>query len=703
MGSNWENISLAHEPEDLIVSTGPQPERNDLSFESLKRIDALCIRFETELKEGKRPKREEYLVLSEEKEQAVLEQELSKLEEYYLRGTNQQKTTKKQDSDDCQIDIGIGFEVTQSEGDRTTNIQTGFPTIPGYRIVNELGKGASGTVFKAIQLALNREVAIKVFNRLVHSDYEERSVAEKEAEKLAKLNHSNIVRIFDFGEYRDYSYFSMELVEGGDLRKKLKAKPFPIRSAVEVIETISQALQEAHQEGLAHRDLKPANILLTNEGEPKIADFGLAKWTEMGQTATMTGMIKGTPNYMAPEQARGENSKVTSRTDVWALGVILYEMLTRQLPFSGKDTQEIFTEIKSKAPASLRSLCSEIDYSLEAIVLKCLEKDPLWRYKTSGDLAVDLRCWLEGKLLPSRADSRLRKVGRFIHFNRIKLLASIGLLAVVLTSWIGITLTSSAYVAKQLADSLAAGRPVTLIPETGSSVLSKWRTSGEGAKYETLRDGTFRIHSTIGLSLLELLPDPGLDSYRFRAQMRHDHSEIQGGIGLYFGHQEIKTPEGIVHLFVQLTFNDVRSESEGLPEEMRKLPEARKRNPVFFKPRIWSDPNYGAEWDLFGTGPDPDLVEVSGIRGDRWRDLTIEVRASDIRAYWEKVIPVGDPFRRIEIDKAFIEMKETRLKAKPNAKSLLALEAKFNPKGGLGIYVREGSVAVRNVVVEPLN
>jgi serine/threonine-protein kinase len=210
--------------------------------------------------------------------------------------------------------------------------RTALPQIPGYEVQGELGRGGMGIVYRAWHLRLNRPVALKMLLAGAYAQPEERQRFLREAEAVAALHHPNTVQVHNAGEVEGRPFFTMELIEGGSLARQIQGAPQPARQAAALVATLADAVQAAHQSGIVHRDLKPGNILLTREGTPKVTDFGLARRLEGGGGLTLSGVPVGTPSYMAPEQARGDNRAVGPATDVYALGAILYEMLTGRPP-----------------------------------------------------------------------------------------------------------------------------------------------------------------------------------------------------------------------------------------------------------------------------------------------------------------------------------------------------------------------------------
>lgn len=280
-------------------------------------------------------------------------------------------------------------------------------SIPGYEILEEVGRGGMGVVFRARQVALNREVALKM---VLNGEYATPEAARRfraEAEAVARIQHPNIVQIFDVGEWNGLSYLSLELCSAGSLATRLRRQPMLPREATQLVLTLARAVHAIHQQHIVHRDLKPANVLLTEDGKPKISDFGLARrLDQVGQTHT--GAVMGTPNYMAPEQARGDTKHVGPAADIWALGVILFECLTGRPPFQGTSTIDTLNQVLNQNAPGPRSFNQKVDRDLETICLKCLEKEQVKRYATAAELADDLECYLGGE--PVRA----RRVGNVV-------------------------------------------------------------------------------------------------------------------------------------------------------------------------------------------------------------------------------------------------------------------------------------------------
>jgi len=290
--------------------------------------------------------------------------------------------------------------------------------IPGYRIVKTLGKGGMGVVYQAQDLKLPRLVALKMIKSGADADEKEKRRFQAEAAAVARLVHPHIVQIHEIGVHAGEPYFVLEFVEGGTLAQKMKSNLLSPRQAAEIIMPLAKAVQAAHQRGIIHRDLKPANVLLTVEGSPKITDFGLAKHLDADQALSHTGDIMGTPCYMAPEQAFGRIQDIGPASDVYALGAILYEMLTGRPPLKGANSQETFELVRHHDPVPPRKLQPKIARDLETICLKCLQKEACRRYTSSLELAQDLERFLAGEAILARTEGVLAKLARRVRRNR---------------------------------------------------------------------------------------------------------------------------------------------------------------------------------------------------------------------------------------------------------------------------------------------
>jgi tetratricopeptide (TPR) repeat protein len=314
--------------------------------------------------------------------------------------------------------------------------------VAGCEVLEVLGRGGMGVVYRAWQPGLNRVVALKMILAGAHASPAATARFRAEAEAVARLQHANIVQVFRLDEHDGLPCLVLEYVPGGTLAHGLDGTPLPPRRAAETAEILARAMHYAHGQGVVHRDLKPANVLLAADGTPRIADFGLAKLLEGAREAlTRTGEVLGTPSYMAPEQAGGP-ARVGPAADVYALGAILYEMLTGRPPFRAETAQETLRQVVAEEPVPPGRLRPRLSRDLETICLRCLEKAPVKRYASAGDLADDLRRYLDGRPIRAR---RVGPVGRLARWAgrrpavaaltaAVALLAAAGVVGLVLSS-----------------------------------------------------------------------------------------------------------------------------------------------------------------------------------------------------------------------------------------------------------------------------
>jgi len=303
-----------------------------------------------------------------------------------------------------------------------------------YELLEEVGRGGQGVVFRARQKSLNRTVALKVISLGQWASKAHLKRFRREAEAAANLDHPCIVPIYEVGERDGSCYFSMKFVEGGQLDEVVRRKPMSTRQAAELIAKVARTVHYAHEHGIVHRDIKPGNVLLDAEGEPHLTDFGLARLVESESTVTRTMEVMGTPSYMAPEQAAGNNAAVSSATDVYGLGAVFYELLTAHPPFAGGTSYQTIRLLLDTEPRPPRLLNPKIDRELSTICLKCLEKDPKRRYASALALAEDLEHWLKHEPICAKRSGFFTQARKWVRRNptRALLVASLIALAAAL-------------------------------------------------------------------------------------------------------------------------------------------------------------------------------------------------------------------------------------------------------------------------------
>ncbi len=317
----------------------------------------------------------------------------------------------------CLLETGLGPDETDAEGNRETAPSLLSMGFGDYELLEQIGRGGQGVVFRARQQSLNRIVALKVIalGRWATPAHIKRF--RREAEAAAGLDHAGIAPIYEVGEREGSCYFSMKFIEGGQLDEVVRRVPMSLQQSAELIARVARTVHYAHEHGMLHRDIKPGNILIDAKGEPHLTDFGLARLIESESTITRTVEVMGTPSYMAPEQAVGNNAAVTQATDVYGLGAVLYQLLTGHPPFAGGTTYETIKQVLETEPRAPRQWNRKVDRDLSTICLKCLEKDPRRRYASALGLAEDLERWLKHEPVRARRAGWLTRTRKFARRN----------------------------------------------------------------------------------------------------------------------------------------------------------------------------------------------------------------------------------------------------------------------------------------------
>ncbi|MGO9924137.1 MAG: protein kinase domain-containing protein [Isosphaeraceae bacterium] len=435
-----------------------------LPVEDLRYIDAVCDRFEVACRAGESPDLSSYLALAPEQVREPLFRDLLRLDlDYRLeRGECPSAHEYRQRFPElCKVvDAVCASELNRRvscstrqppcavpSGNTTVSVVAGADTAgaedfrlhqpqgfgaAGYEILEELGRGGMGVVYKARQVALDREVALKVIKTGGFATEAELLRFQNEAEAVAQLDHPQIVPIYEVGQIEGLPYFSMKLITGTSLDKRLAEFAGNPRASARIVAIAATALHHAHQRGILHRDLKPANILLDEHDEPHVTDFGLAKRIGADGELTQTGSLMGTPSYMAPEQASQARGALSTATDVYGLGTILYALLSGRAPFAGTTLVETLDLVRSKAPEPPSLINPLVPRALEIICLKCMEKEPHRRYGSALALAEDLERWLVGVPILAQPVGPATRAWMWCRRNRaLAAMAALLLLAVV--------------------------------------------------------------------------------------------------------------------------------------------------------------------------------------------------------------------------------------------------------------------------------
>jgi TolB-like protein/Tfp pilus assembly protein PilF/tRNA A-37 threonylcarbamoyl transferase component Bud32 len=364
----------------------------------------------------------------------------------------------------CLFDTGLSILMESVDGPNakdfgadndstSTDAAELFSASDDYELLEEIGRGGQGVVYRARQKSLNRTVAIKIIGISHGRTKAHLKRFRLEAEAAAKLNHPFVVPIHEIGQRKGRCYFSMGLVEGGRLDQIAKREPMSPRQATEVIAKLARTVHYAHQHGIIHRDIKPGNILLDTKGEPHLTDFGVARLLETENDATCTIEVSGTPSYMAPEQAHANNGHVSSATDVYGLGAVLYQLLAGQPPFTGGTPFETVRLLLETEPRQPRLLNPKVDRDLSTICLKCLEKDPKRRYSSALALAEDLEHWLRHEPIRARRTGVLARGRKWIRRNPAA--AALVVMSVLLASAVGVIVWKVGAVGRQPSTGIA--------------------------------------------------------------------------------------------------------------------------------------------------------------------------------------------------------------------------------------------------------
>ncbi len=588
------------------------------------------------------------------------------------------------------------------------------PCVAGYEVYREVGRGGMGIVFEALHLRLKRPVALKLIKTGQFAGPAERARFRREAEAAARLRHPNIVQVYDIGESDGCPYLSLEWVDGGNLAERFGGAAAPPRLAAQLIEAVAWAMHYAHANGVVHRDLKPANILLRSDGTPKVADFGLAKLLDGAAGMTHTGDVLGSPPYMAPEQARGDNRAVGPRTDVYALGAVLYELLTGSPAFDGENRQATLQRVLGDDPVPPTRRDSRVPRALEDVCLKCLAKDPAGRYDDAGQLADELRRYLDGRALrqTARAPAWPRPAAgeRRPHGAMAGLLLALALLATGVAGaarppraeerspGAAFAPPAARDEAKWVQNELLNGRVVPLLNESGWPRVGKPYFAADQLRVAEKDERPFALASET-FAVMELLPTPVCEHYTFRARVRHDEAFGHSLVGICSLNSDRSTANGREGCFAVLGFAD-----QG-PVARQPHPKAAKDQTARAVFHLWRyfegrrDP-----WE-FSLGR-KDFSPQPGA----WRALEVTVTRDTFTARWD-----GYPFPAVSFAKLEAEAplwlhlhtlpQDAKGVVPDNTSNLIG---KGNPgaravvfQQRLGLFVRRGKASFTDIVVQP--
>jgi serine/threonine-protein kinase len=538
----------------------------------------------------------------------------------------------------------------------------------------EAHPGGMGVVFRARHTVLGWVVALKVLNPGRPLTAADRARFETEAKAVAQLKHPNIVAIREFDEHEGRPYFTMDFVEGGSLSKRVPEFTGQPKQAAALVEKVARAVHAVHEQKIWHRDLKPANILMRGPDDPVVADFGLAKMADGDLSLTVTGAMLGTPPYMAPEQFTGQHQLFGPPTDVWALGVILHELLTGKRPFAGSSHEELRSTVLTTDPPPPSQVDPNVPPALDAVVLRCLAHEPADRYHSAKDLADDLALWQAGQRPKTRRP--LTRAARRRR-RRLTIAAAVLVFLTLATIPAGLIWWRSLDHEEKLRQELALTKRVELVGATGPP--RSYRAVTDNVEIVAANaDGTFAIRSE-GLGLLELMSTTGQERYRFRADMSYT-SRDQGGAGLYVGREEF--PPGDAQWICLVGSGFVRS----LP-----APPHPPHEIFAFQIRYC-----GARTGQGGvTSPIwPSRTQIDEQPLDRWRTIEFNVSRESIGT------SVGDEFRPPPVPRTELMASAEKRSKMRRPSSYDGVTPTFDPRGGIGIYLDRATVRLRNVSVE---
>jgi serine/threonine-protein kinase len=612
---------------------------------------------------------------------------------------------------------------------------TRLPPAPaGYDLFVPLGGGGMGEVYLAREHFTERAVAIKFLRGPRSGSAQERFLVEVRA--LAALDHPNIVRVLATDFLRADPFFTMELADGGSLAKWVEDHgPLAPADAARLIATVARAVHVAHAAGILHRDLKPSNVLLKMDDSgskmgpdgsrssisslqsaiPKVADFGLAKWLDHDDRLTVGSGPIGTPGYMPPEQVSRRNGEVAPASDTYGLGATLFHVLTGRPPFGPGDQAEVMQRVLTDPVPRVRAVRSEVPAELEGIVVKCLEKDPADRYPTAAALADDLDRFLGGRKPAAAPLTRWRRARRWVVRHRSRL-AAVGLAVLLAAGLVGAGLAINPRPKQEdppdpvaeIQKELAAGTRVTLVGMTGMPRWYEWRLTPSTLGPSARNDETVVFQSG-GMTLLELLPDPGISRYRVSAEVLQERGDPipNGGVrsestvGLYFGYATYPGPTGWqFHSLFVVPYTDL---SELPAPALRGIKPKPTQSIVQFSSLLLAahpDRNPNTHWDR--TGNVPFTPDPRHKWPGQWRRVEFEITPERIRTLWAES-PTAAPQLVHELtEKEMVEWCDRMAQSSAMDVPGFHVITVWNPRLPFGIFCDRSTVAFRNVTIEPL-
>jgi eukaryotic-like serine/threonine-protein kinase len=599
------------------------------------------------------------------------------------------------------------------------------PSPLGYELRGRLGGGGMGDVYLAYDQMADRLVAMKFIRFPGDPELLERFLLELRV--LAQLDHPNIVRVLGHDFHRADPYFTMEYLEHGSLTRKLEGGPLAPDEGVRIIRAVAGALSLAHAKQVIHRDVKPSNVLLTPDGTPKLADFGLARRLDEVDPITQASGGAGTPNYMPPEQISKRNGALGPWSDVYGLGATLYHLLTGRAPFVGDTPPETIRQVLADPPPRPRKLRPNLSLGLEAIVLKCLEKDPKDRYQTVADLVADLDNYEAGQRTTAREMTRWRRTKRWARRQRIGL--GVAVIAVVVgggLTWAGRALAPVPQVAppsktaeelkaerlQAIYADLRAGKSVTLVGETGEPL---WYEAPSGTvrfaehpvRTEEDPGGCF-FYTPIGMLTVLKLLDPPLDHYRIKLQLKHvaGPKSKEPALGFFAAFSSVLQDDGWNETsFLAVGYSDRSLSGIDAPVS----PSA-----VIIGSRCYASapgrlPN---NYSCNGYLAREPLREVKRQMPGPWRSMVVEASPERLLVFWDPILdsngnptPTAKPLADLSVNDIRSHRRIHAVGLRNIGRDLrrqFAPLPDWSPHLGIGVWATEADVAVKNVVLSPL-
>jgi serine/threonine-protein kinase len=578
-----------------------------------------------------------------------------------------------------------------------------------YEILHQLGHGGMGVVYKARQKQADRLVALKVLRDAHHVAESDRLRFAAEVRALAHVSHPHIVAVFEVGEENGCPYFTMEYVDGQSLARRLRVDPpLSAAEAARLIEDLASAVQTAHDAGILHRDIKPGNILIGPHGEAKLTDFGLAKHLDQDTGLTAAGAALGTPSYMPPEQARGDLSKLGPATDIYALGATFYELLTGHPPFRGETAGGTLARVLHDEVVPPRQLRPGLSLELEAVCLRCLEKNPARRYASAQELAEDLRRWRNGEATRVRPWSWRRRLARRLVRHWKPIAAALFVLLTAGVFLFTFVLSSPEYRARQAMQgvdrAVRSGERVVLVGPTGPPRWSR-QVVDIDSRLSVDPLSVFQVDAGEP-ALIELAPAAHHDRFRLSAELRTRTTKSRGcWSGIYFAHnQGPGNPTGFVERLVVIRHH--RNVLVPIAEIDSYKGDPVNVNDCILLSRdgvnqLRAPSTFGGHF--YKVNPNQ-MIEP-------WRYLEVEVTPETIRARWREEdgsLHLIGPRNRVGTVSA-IRVKHFQEATKYRAEELDKMQFKdmprrieYKPRGALGLFVMHAVVDFRNVVYEPL-